>query len=291
MAGIQDPLTDLPPPSRLDLEELSNFPVDASRASSAPSPSILWNSNVDVKTPLRPRLLFVASSSSGLHLLRHLPSKMLLGSVVLLGDDSLDAASSHGSISYTGDGNIKSPSVYDGRFPQKQFSHHCSIYSLDGQQASIILLPVEKPILEERANAWAKAVLGAIAADTVVVVAMVQREHYRGRLSADDEVIFRLETDAVRIGEKERVSISDKYVPYFPSGSLVSGLPAAILTRCQHLGLRARLLLSWPEACSSAPLNLVKALKCLPEMKDIDFSYSLEVPFKAKSVSDLDMYI
>ncbi|KAI5078079.1 hypothetical protein GOP47_0007903 [Adiantum capillus-veneris] len=290
MAGIQDPLTELPPPSRLDFEELGNFTLDAS---SAPPPAFIsWDANVEFETPLRPRLLFIASSPSGLHLISHLPEKRLLGSVVLPAEDQSDEGSSKGSLS--DDGNIKGRSVYDARNPRKQSVHTCNVYALDGEHASVIMVAVQTPIAEERANTWARAVLEAIAADRVMVVTMLQREHYRGKLSADDEVIFRLETDALRLeklGKEEATMGHDDDVPYFPSGSIVSGFPAAVLTRCQLLGLKGRLLLSWPESRSSAPSLLVTILNRFPDIQCLDFSSSLQVPFKGKSVSDLEIYM
>ncbi|MCO5611220.1 hypothetical protein L7F22_065471 [Adiantum nelumboides] len=285
MAGVQDPLTDLPPPSRLDFEELSNFTVDA--ASAPPPAFISWAANVELETPLQPHLLFIASSPSGLHLIDHLPGKLLLGSVVLPAEDHSDERSSKTSL--FDDGNIKGRSIYDARNPVKQPVHACNMYALDGEQASVILVAVQSPIAEERANAWARVVLEAIAAERVLVAAMLQREHYRGKLSADDEVVFRLESDALRLEKLGKKELTD--IPYFSSGSLVSGLAAAVLTRCQLLGSKGRVLLSWPESRSSAPSFLAMALNQFPDMECLDFSSLLQVPFKGKSVSDLDIYM
>eukprot|EP00250_Pteridium_aquilinum_P033979 c6792_g1_i1 orf=448-1365(-) len=304
MAGIQDPLTDLPPPSRLDFEELSNFSFDASSAPSLPPAFISWAGDGDLRIPLRPRLLLIASSPSGLHLLQHLTGKQLLCSVILPADNHSDEGNpfsndSSNPDSFSDDGNLKGQSIYDGRNPKRQSAHTCDVYALDGEQASVVMVAVQSPVAEERANSWARVVLEALVPERVLMVAMVQREHFRGKLSADDEVVFRLETDALRTEGSERaqgeLSLKDSVreqgiVPYFPSGSLISGLPAAVLTRCQLLGLKARLLLSWPEAGSSATSFLASVLHCFPDTTSLDFSCSLQVPFKGKSVADLDIY-
>lgn len=293
MAGTQDPLTDLPPPSRLDFEELSNFGYGALSAISLP-PAFIEGK---FTTPLHPRLLFIASSPSGLHLIHNLPGKHLLGSVVLPAENRPNEESRNGNPSgVSDDGNLQTQSIYDARNPKRQSAHVCDMYSLDGEQASVVMVAVHSAVTEERANSWARAVLEAVAAERVIIVDMVQREHFRGKLSADDEVVFRLESDAMRVeglGKTQGdLSMKDRLfdVPYFPSGSLVSGLPAAVLTRCQLAGLKARLLLSWPEAGISAPSFLASVLKIFPDTKILDFGCSLQVPFKGKLVSDLDIY-
>nr|KYP59736.1 hypothetical protein KK1_015177 [Cajanus cajan] len=48
-------------------------------------------------------------------------------------------------------------------------------------------------------------------------------------------------------------------VPYYPSGSVVDGLGAAILARCQVLNVRASLCVSWPRFDASV-VSLVKGL-------------------------------
>lgn len=270
MAGTQDPLTDLPPPSRLDFDELSNFNFDAAPAPAPPPPFISWTASTaaihgNIKSPLRPRILLVASSASGCHLIHHLPNKHLLG-FVILPEAALSAAA----------GNR------DGHSEQA-----CSLYSLDGQQGSVVLVAVQKSVPEERTHAWARVLLEAIVPESLLMVATVQREHFRGKLSADDHVVFRLETDRQRLQEEGDSRFA---LPYFPTGSLVAGLPAAILTRCQIRGLKARLLLSWPDAGPSAPSLLLSVLQSFPEAMAIDFTPALLVPFKRKSVSDLDIY-
>ncbi|MCO5555532.1 hypothetical protein L7F22_009077 [Adiantum nelumboides] len=92
MARVQDPLTDLPSPSRLDFEELRNF----LRLMLLLLLHQLHLMGYQHRT-LQPHLLFITSSPSGVHLIHHLPGKLLLCSVVLSTEDYSDKGSSKGS--------------------------------------------------------------------------------------------------------------------------------------------------------------------------------------------------
>lgn len=262
MAGMQDPLTDLPPPSRFDFDELSNFSFCASLSD---PPSIVFSPSVD--PPRNCKLLLIASTASGCHLLHYLPNKLLLGSVILPEIPSPR--------------NSPNPSLLD---------RACYLYALD-EHPSVVLACIQYSIPPERAYAWVKLVFESIRPEIVLMLAAVQSHHFRGSLSAEDQLMFRLETDRQRLATEG----NECTIPYFPSGSLVDGIGAAVLSRCQVRGLQGSLLLSWPDGGASALPLLVSAVKSLlqnfPEAPAIDFSLSLKAPFKRKCISDSDLYL
>lgn len=105
----------------------------------------------------------------------------------------------------------------------------------------------------------AKALIGnRISPERVVIFDSVRRGNFRGPgLSADDEraVAFRLETSA----QRKRPNGLFKGLKYLPSGSVVDGLGAALLARCQVAGIAATLCATWPESGGSA-VSLAKSL-------------------------------
>ena len=276
MMGTQDPLTDLPPPSRFDLDELSNFSFHGLHTPPPPYISLDDHRHGLGQLPLRPSILIVSASSASFHLFHNLHDKLPLGSIVLPPSPSPPLPDSS---SPPQDPSLRSEIVCDLCYLSK-----------DEGKTSAVVMSVPKSVPEERTYALAKLLLDSIVPERLLILASVQMENFRGRLTADDHAIFRMET-ATQRSEKgaDRTNLED--FPYFPSGSVVSGLPAAILTRCHIHGIKARALFSWPDSGPSAPTRLVSALKRFSETKNTDFSSSLTVPFRKKSVSDLDIYL
>lgn len=96
--------------------------------------------------------------------------------------------------------------------------------------------------------------------------------NHRGLLSSDRAVAFKLES----LAERKRADGEKKLLDgleYYPSGSVVDGLGAAILGRCQVLNIRASLCVSWPQFDGSVVLLLKDLLRrcALPEF---DFGLS-----------------
>ena len=273
MMGTQDPLTDLPPPSRFDIDELSNFSFYGLHT--PPPPCISLDDRYGLgELPLRPPVLIVSVSSASFHLFHNLHDKVPIGSIVLPLTPQLPDSSSQPQ-----DPSLRSDIVCD----------LCYLNKDEGKNSAVVMC-VPKPVPEERTYALAKLLLDSIVPERLLILASVQMENFRGKLSADDHAIFRMETDTQR-SEEGADGINREDFPYFPSGSVVSGLPAAILTRCQIHGIKARALFSWPDSGPSAPTRLVSALKRFSETKNTDFSSSLIVSFRKKSVSDLDIYL
>lgn len=83
MAGMPDPLTDLPPPSRFDPDELNAFAASDVQ----PSPPLIvwapWAKTLLQSGVLQPQLALFCVSDVGIHLLHQIPNKRIVGSIVL----------------------------------------------------------------------------------------------------------------------------------------------------------------------------------------------------------------
>lgn len=256
---MQDPLTDLPPPSRFLLDDLNNFasPDDSVRL---PNPFIAWNRTLDIP----PKLLLVALSKSACHLVHYLPTKQIIGTFVL----------PEASMA----GNTLLPSLQD--------KSCCLLYALEEtENPTVVLASVQYTVSAERSNAWAKTLLREVRPEKVVVVGSIPSQHFRGKLSSDEALIFNLETLAQRLDEKDGAL---KGVPYFPSGSVVDGLAAALLTQCQIMKLKGRLLVSWPDYDDPVVNLLTSVLKKV--CPAVDFSVSAKTPLLKALRVDSDLY-
>ncbi|XP_010251633.1 PREDICTED: uncharacterized protein LOC104593472 [Nelumbo nucifera] len=225
---MEDVITDIPPPSRFFNEDLNNFALPSP---ALPSPFFVF-SKPDSNFPLRPSLLVVAISPPSIYLLHHcIPSKTLIGTLILP------------EISFSG--NPIEPS---------HRSKSCDIYaSID--DPAILFMSVQLPVAGERAYAVAKLIIdeGEIRPERVLILDSVQSRNFRGNLSADEMLVFKLETSSTS-GQQMVCGVG-----WFPSGSMVDGLGAALLTRCQMRRIQGTLCVSWPE-CGPSAVALVKSL-------------------------------
>lgn len=228
---MEDVITEIPPPSRFHEEDLNNFTLPSPHI---PSPFLVF-SNPKPNEPLRPSLLVVAISSPSLYVFHHLPSKVLIGSLILP------------EIPFSG--NSSEPSLRD---------KSCNIYAVGDANHLILIVSVQCPVAAERAHIVAKVLIGEqIIPERVVVFDSVQPQNFRGRLSPDETFAFKLETSL------ERKELSDNHalkgLDYLPSGSVVDGLAAAFLARCQMRNIKGALCVAWPEV-GGAAVALVKSI-------------------------------
>ncbi|KAI3778832.1 hypothetical protein L2E82_08218 [Cichorium intybus] len=221
---MEDVLTELPPPSRFFIEDLNNFTPP-----SPPLPSpFLFLSSPNSKTTLKPSLLIIALSPPSLSLLHHLSPKTLIGTLILP--------------EISPSGNTITPSLKD---------NSCNLYSIN----SIILANFQYQVPSERTHAIAKTLIGQqIVPERVLILDSVQRRNFRGRISSDDTFAMKLETTLERKGTPLLKSLN-----YLPSGSVVEGLGAALLGRCQMKGIKGILCVTWPEVGGSVT-SMVKDL-------------------------------
>ncbi|XP_054810386.1 uncharacterized protein LOC129311915 [Prosopis cineraria] len=263
---MEDVITEAPPPSRFFEEDLNNFTPPSP---SLPSPFLLF-SDPHLQS-LRPSLLIILLSSPSLYLFHSLPHKTLIGSLILpeipLSGKSVD------------------PSLTDTT---------CNIYSLDSHDA--VVVSVQCAVSPERSHSVAKLLVGdRVAPKRVLILDSIRIQNYRGRLSSDEAFAFKLETAAERKkGVDEKLL---KGLEYYPSGSVVDGLSAALLGRCQILNIRGVLCVSWPEFDASV-VSLVKGLVQRDVLPGLDLSLSYikgdELPLKfgrsKDHLSEFDLY-
>lgn len=216
---MEDVLTDIPPPSRFFLEDLNNFTPPPTPL---PPPFLLFSTLKPTK-PLSPSLLVIALSSPSLNFFHHLSSKTLIGTLILP------------EIPFSG--NSAEPSLKD---------KSCNIYSLNDADKPIVFVLVQYSVASERSHAVAKLLIGEqIIPERVLILDSVQSCNYRGKLSRDDTFALKLETSLERNGGGDSPLL--RGLDYFPSGSLVDGLAAALLGRCQMKKIKGTLCVSWPE--------------------------------------------
>ncbi|KAL3510938.1 hypothetical protein ACH5RR_030339 [Cinchona calisaya] len=234
---MEDVITDIPPPSRFFLEDLNIFTPPSPPL---PSPFLLFSTS-EHRKPLRPSLLIIAISHPSLHFFHHLSSKKRIGTLIL---PEIPLS-----------GNSFQPSLTD---------KSCDIFSINNADESIVLVSVQYPVTAERSYAVAKLLIGEqIISERVLILDSVQSRNFRGKLSRDEAFAFKLETSLERNGTNDLPLVTG--LDYFPSGSMVDGLAAALLAQCQLRKVRGTLCLSWPEFDISSKL-LVKSIlfKVLP---------------------------
>ncbi|XP_052185996.1 uncharacterized protein LOC127797280 [Diospyros lotus] len=214
---MEDVITAIPPPSRFFVDDLNNFTPPSPPL---PSPFLLF-SPPNSHRHISPSLLIIAISSSSLHVFHQVSSKTLIGTLILP------------EIPFSG--NSIEPSLGD---------KSCNIYALNNGDNLIVIVSVQYPIAAERAHAVAKLLIGEqIVPEKVLILDSVQSRNFRGRLSPDETLAFKLETSQQRNSGESLL----RGVDYFPSGSVVDGLSAAVLARCQLKNIKGSLVVSWPE--------------------------------------------
>lgn len=238
---MEDVLTEIPPPSRFFQEDLNNFTPPSLPL---PSPFLLF-SNPKLDVPLRPTLLIVAISSPSLFIFHHISSKTLIGSLILP------------EIPFSG--NSIEPSLTD---------KSCNIYDINDVDGRILVVSVQCSVATDRSHTVAKLLIGEeIMPERVLILDSIQNQNFRGKLPPDETFAFKLETSAAR---KDLPSLL-KDVDYFPSGSMVDGLPAALLSRCQLKNIKGTLCVLWPEFGRSA-VPFIQSLLQRNVLPDLDFS-------------------
>ncbi|KZV18627.1 hypothetical protein F511_03521 [Dorcoceras hygrometricum] len=219
---MDDVITDIPPPSRFLLEDLNNFTPPPPPL---PSPFLVF-SPTDSKSSYSPSLLIIAKSSPSIHFLHYLSSKTLIGTLIL---PEIPCA-----------GNSLEPSLTD---------KSCNIYALNGDDDKLIMIVlVQFSVSSERSHAVTKLILGdKIIPQRVLILDSIQSHNFRGKLSFDEASAFKLETSSERKNSEAGDLSLIKGLDYYPSGSVVDGLAAALLSRCQLKKIPGTLCVSWPD--------------------------------------------
>ncbi|RDY01093.1 Peroxidase 11, partial [Mucuna pruriens] len=243
---MEDVITEAAPPSRFLEEDLNIFTPPSPPL---PSPFLIFPHNQPL--PLKPSLLIIALSPPSLALFHRLLDKTPLASLLL------------------------------PELPLSLLDHTSDVFSLS---PSALLAAVPFPVPAHRAHAVARLLLGdRIRPDSVLVFDSLQARNYRGKLSSDETVAFKLETSAERKRRDGEKLLGE--LAYYPSGSVVDGLGAAILARCQALNIRASLCVSWPQFDASV-VSLIKGLLQRGVLRGFEFVRAVKVmdpSFRSKS--------
>ncbi|CAL5184796.1 unnamed protein product [Lathyrus oleraceus] len=221
---MEDVITEAAPPSRLLEEDLNNFTPPSKPL---PSPFLIFP-HPQQQQPLKPNLLIIAISSTSLSLFQTILNYQTLTASLVL--------------------------------PELPLSDPDNTIDIHSISSNILLAAVRTSISDIRAYAVAEVLLNdRIRPDSVIILDSIQPMNHRGLLSSDEAVAFKLESSAERKKALEEKLLGG--LEYYPSGSVVDGLGAAILGRCQILNLRASLCVSWPQFDSSVVLLLKDLLR------------------------------
>ncbi|GER31899.1 hypothetical protein STAS_07932 [Striga asiatica] len=235
---MEDVITEVPPPSRLLPEDLNNFTPPPSPL---PSPFLVFPPLNSQNTHLRPSLLIIAMSSPSLHFLRHLTPKSLVCSLIL----------------------PETPLAGISAGPDSFSDKSCNVYAL----GSVFIVLVQCHVIPERAHAVARALLREkIVPERVLILDSVQSRNFRGRLSRDEAVAFKLETSVMK-----KSSFFVKGLGYYPSGSVVDGLGAALLGLCEVMRIEGTLVMTWPDL-GGPVMGLVKDLLVRDVLSGVEYS-------------------
>ncbi|CAJ1932126.1 unnamed protein product [Sphenostylis stenocarpa] len=229
---MEDVITEAAPPSRFLEEDLNIFTPPSPPL---PTPFLIFPHNQQSQ-PLNPSLLIVALSPSSLALFHSLRTVSPAASLLL------------------------------PELPLSIPDHAANIFPLS---PSALLAAIPFPVPAPRAHAVAKALLtGRIRPDSVLILDSFAPCNFRGKLSSDEAVAFKLENAAERKTSGREKLLAD--LEYYPSGSVVDGLGAAILARCQVMNVRASLCVSWPQFDASV-VSLIKGLLQLGVLRGFNF--------------------
>ncbi|XWS69559.1 hypothetical protein CRYUN_Cryun04dG0189300 [Craigia yunnanensis] len=139
--------------------------------------------------------------------------------------------------------------------------------------------PVQHGVSAERFHLVARLLVGEdIVPERALILDSIQSQNFRGKLLPDETYAFKLETLAERkgLGGGDVASSLLNCLDYFPSGSMIDGLAAALLSRCELKNIKGTLCVSWPEFGSSV-LALIRSLLQRNVLPSFDLSLKGEV--------------
>lgn len=236
-------------PTRNEFQEEEESAAPTARDWFSP-PDVKWSSNASKflqDGKLKPKILVVGTSKAGAALLQQgFASQQELGSI-----ESPEAPAS----TYRGSEEPLGPSPSR---PQV-----ASLYGVS-EDPLVVVAPCGPSVPEAAASTWTKAVMSAIEPDHVVVLGVLQAEQYVGEGDpSQDQLVLTMQTTAAREDTRGR-----PVAPYVPSGNVVGGLGAALMTYCELRGIPAQLLVVvefGPFAVPAEVVALVSPLRALLE--------------------------
>ncbi|KAG2444873.1 hypothetical protein HXX76_001611 [Chlamydomonas incerta] len=215
-------------PSRAVLQEEEEAAAPSASGNLRPAVCVWNKSRVRELFPegLACGVLVIATCPTSCALVHGIPGKQLIGSVLAPG------------VSLAGISLGPEPLPSD---------RVCAVYTLGSSSSSsssgssrVLLVACQYEVARERAVAWSRAVLGQVAAGHVLVLGAIPAEQFRGQGDASqEELLFLLRTRAAAQALPGRPA-----APLLPTGTVVGGLPAALLSHCQVRDKSAELLVA-----------------------------------------------
>ncbi|PNW88627.1 hypothetical protein CHLRE_01g037650v5 [Chlamydomonas reinhardtii] len=212
-------------PSRAVLQEEEEAAAPSASGNLRPAVCVWNKSRVRELFPegLACDVLVIATCPTSCALVHGIPGKQLIGSVLAPG------------VSLAGISLGAEPLPSD---------RVCAIYALGSSSGSsrVLLVACQYEVARERAVAWSRALLGQVAAAHVLVLGAIPAEQFRGQGDASqEELLFLLRT---RAAAAAAAAVGRPAAPLLPTGTVVGGLPAALLSHCQVRDQSAELLVA-----------------------------------------------
>ncbi|XVE74440.1 hypothetical protein DITRI_Ditri12bG0017600 [Diplodiscus trichospermus] len=176
-------------------------------------------------------------------------------------------------------------------FPTLYIFHHLSPKILIG---SVILPEIhfsgifaEPSLGDKTCNIYSLNDGEDIVPQRAMILDSIQSQDFRFKLSPDETYAFKLEKLAERkgLGGGNVASPFLDSLDYFPSGSMIDGLAAALLSRCQLKNMKGTLCVSWPEFGSSVVAIVTYSCHFLLEFHERNLTRIWTVIRSKKSVS------
>ncbi|MEW5299233.1 MAG: hypothetical protein WDW36_002268 [Sanguina aurantia] len=121
--------------------------------------------------------------------------------------------------------------------------------------AGLLLLVCQQTVPREETVGWARTVMGSLHADHVLLLGCIPADGYIGPGDPSQE-------PQVHLVNTSAAPTSSKPAPtaLLPTGNVVGGLPAALLSHCQVRGISASLLLTVDSASNGGSAHTLQAL-------------------------------
>jgi fatty acid desaturase (delta-4 desaturase) len=118
--------------------------------------------------------------------------------------------------------------------------HTVTTTTTTGTDTSTLIACSRRPLPAEQAVTWAQTVLAAVTPAAVLVVCSILSMDYRGPGDAAEEnLIFGIHTQ-----NSSATTTTAAVVPVLPPGTLISGLPAALLEESESLKIPGSILVA-----------------------------------------------
>ncbi|GIL65913.1 hypothetical protein Vafri_19553 [Volvox africanus] len=184
---------------------------------------------------MRCEILIIATCPTSCALMRAIGNKQLLGAVLGPG------VSLAGNSLVSGAGDPLASDKVCPIYTLRQAPPATAALPGSALHVDVLLVCCQYEVARERAPVWARSVLEQISCSHAVFLGAMAAEQFRGQGDASqEELIFALRTSASQ--QRQLQAGARGPVPLLPTGTVVGGLPASLLSYCQVHGASADLL-------------------------------------------------